>query len=66
MRIVVIDLLLFLLPFAVYAAWLKLGGRDPFTAERVRRSPWVWLLITGLVLAILGFIALSQFEGAPD
>ena len=65
MRFALVDIVLFLLPFAVYAVWLKLGGSDPITALMVRRSPLVWLLIGGLVLAILGFVALAQFGGAP-
>jgi hypothetical protein len=65
MRFALVDILLFLLPFAVYAVWLRLGGNDPIAALQLRRSPLVWLAIAGLVLAIVGFLVLAQFGGAP-
>jgi hypothetical protein len=65
MRFVLIDILLFLLPFAAYAVWLRLGGNDPVAALRMRKSPLVWLVIGGLALAIAGFLVLAQFGGAP-
>lgn len=65
MRFVLIDILLFLLPFAVYAVWLRLGGSDPLTAVAVRRSPLVWLLVSGLTLAIIGFFVFGGYGGAP-
>jgi hypothetical protein len=65
MRFVLIDILLFLLPFAAYAVWLKLGGNDPVTALKMQRSPWLWLLVAGLLLAIGGFFVLAEFGGAP-
>lgn len=59
MRAVIVDLLLFLLPFAVfftYAIWANrqrsLSGIDPL------KTPWFWLMIAGLVLAIGGFFVL--------
>ena len=59
MRTVLYDVLLFLLPFVAffsYAVWANRrrarNGIDPL------RTPWFWLLVTGLVLAIGGFFVL--------
>lgn len=59
MRAVVLDLVLFLTPFAVffaYAIWVNRrraqSGADPL------QTPWFWLMIAGLVFAIAGFFLL--------
>lgn len=59
MRTVLYDVGLFLLPFLAffaYATWANkhraISGADPL------RTPWFWLMIVGLVLAIGGFFAL--------
>ena len=55
------QLLLFLLPFAVYAVWLHLTKRGWRTPERWRGVPLVWLVACGvaLTLASLGVLALT-------
>ncbi len=58
MRIVT-NILLFLLPFVVFFTYAHfankrraLDGGDPL------RTPWYWLVILGLILAIGGFFAM--------
>lgn len=50
MRIVV-NILLFLLPFVLYVGWLHLKERSPFLKEHWDRKPVVWLGLFGLVLS---------------
>lgn len=53
------ELLLFLLPFALFALWLMLKRRSPL--QRVHWDGQVpWLVIGGLVLAI-GWMAWTGF-----
>lgn len=51
------ELVLFLAPFALFAVYLALRRRNPFT-----RAPWEghvsWLVIAGLLLAI-GFFVIT-------
>lgn len=56
MRIIT-NIVLFLLPFAVFFAYAHVANRrraidggDPL------RTPWYWLIIAGLGLAIAGFV----------
>ncbi len=64
-RIVLIQLLLFLLPFIGYAAWLFLN-RKAQSSENWRGGPIVWLLLGGALLAVAGLIALVSFDAAPE
>ncbi len=58
LRVLIVEILLFLLPLAVYGAYLL-----------VRRRPWpskgseerFWLVVAGLVCAIVGFVTLATF-----
>lgn len=62
-----IDILLFLLPFALYGIWLAwakrraAAGMDPRTW---RNAPFGLLLVAGLVLVLLSFIVWRFTE--PD
>ena len=56
------DALLFLLPFALYALFLKLEQRD---AEAPKRAyPFTWLFAAGLALVALSFLIWGLSEGA--
>jgi hypothetical protein len=59
---IVVNILLFLLPFVLffaYAAWAnrrrRTNGEDPLN------TPWYWLIACGLLLAIIGFFVLRAF-----
>jgi TRAP-type mannitol/chloroaromatic compound transport system permease small subunit len=60
-RIVVQELALFLLPFALYAvyfAWKRWHAkRTGAEAPTWERGTWFWLVVAGLVLAIAGIVA---------
>lgn len=58
LRILIVELLLFLLPFGLYGVYLLLSRRPwPPPGDPAR----YWLLVAGLVSAIVGFIALADF-----
>ena len=44
------EALLFLLPFALYAVYLRLAERDQ--SASVRKHPWTFLFASGLVLVL--------------
>jgi len=56
------DLLLFLLPFALYAVYLRLRRHDEETPTR--QHPWTALFISGLVLVAASFVFWGVFENA--
>lgn len=56
------DLLLFLLPFALYAAYLRV--RDADEEARSKKHPWTALFISGLVLVAASFVFWGLFENA--
>ncbi len=47
---IVINLLLFVLPFLLYFIWLHVKEKSPFLKEHWDRQPVVWLGLFGLVL----------------
>jgi Family of unknown function (DUF6111) len=59
------ELALFLMPFALYAAFLmatRAGVMDPDS------WPWstlAWLTIAALVLVVGSFVVIAQFSGSP-
>jgi len=64
-RTILIQLLLFLAPFAVYAAVLLATRRDAREAEHWPVRVITSLAIVGCVLVILGLIFFAHFGGAP-
>ena len=56
------DLLLFLLPFALYAAYLRLRQHDEEMPSK--QHPWTALFISGLVLVAASFVFWGVFENA--
>jgi hypothetical protein len=64
-RPLLIEVALFLIPFAAYAAFLvaaRKGVLDPVSWPAAHLT---WLVIAALLLMIGGFVALAQFGGAP-
>jgi hypothetical protein len=56
------ETLLFLLPFALYAAYLRLAKRDENAGER--KHPWTFLFASGLVLVAASFLIWGITEGS--
>ena len=56
------DLLLFLLPFALYAAYLRLRERDEDTTAK--QHPWTALFVSGLLLVAASFVLWGLVENA--
>ena len=62
-RIALLELLLFLLPFALWAVWRLLATRG---RALLASTPWFVLILAGLLLVCLGFVGLVFFEpGEP-
>ncbi|MGO4404258.1 DUF6111 family protein [Bosea sp. RAF48] len=69
LRAIIEEVLLFVLPFCVFAGYLVVKRRNPFDVEHWSRHAF-WLAVTGLLLAIsvltyTGFIA-PRSEGAYE
>ncbi len=65
-RRILMEFLLFLLPFALYWVYWRLIGRSAAEGS-AKAHPWVLLTATGLVLVALSFVWWSISEGAsPD
>ncbi|WP_428650788.1 DUF6111 family protein [Roseibium sp.] len=65
LRIVFTQLLLFLIPFVCYGAWLWLSKKSRHP-ESWSRGPIAWLTLAGLALVIAGLVAMAQFDRAPE
>lgn len=65
--ILVKVLLPLLLPTAVYLLYTVVVTRHAADGSPIPwyRAPWMWLGITGAILAILSMLALALFEGSP-
>lgn len=55
LRIVVINLALFLVPFALYLIWAAIRGKRS-------DMPFYWLLGSGVALVLVAMVTLAQFE----
>ena len=64
-RPVFTELVLFLTPFAVYAAFLVATRKGLLDAGSWPLSRIAWLAIAALVLMIGSFVGLAQFGGVP-
>jgi hypothetical protein len=61
-RRIAFEVLLFLLPFALYGAYWRLAKRDE--AEPAPTHPWTILFTSGLVLVAASFLFWGITEGA--
>ena len=59
---ILFDGLLFLLPFALYAAYLRVREVDEETTSK--QHPWTALFISGLVLVAASFVFWGLIENA--
>ena len=69
LRAIIEEVLLFVLPFCIFAGYLVVKRRNPFDVEHWSRHAF-WLSVTGLLLAIgvlvyTGFIA-PRSQGAYE
>jgi hypothetical protein len=64
-RTILVQILLFLSPFAVYALVLYFTRRDARLREHWPNRVLVSLAIAGCVLVIAGLAVFAQFGGAP-
>ena len=60
-RRLMFDILLFLLPFALYGLYWRFS---PSPNGRNANHPWSYLLISGLVLVAASFVVLGVTEGS--
>ncbi len=69
LRSIIEEVLLFVLPFCVFAGYLVVKQRNPFDVEHWSRHLF-WLSVTGLVLAIAFVVATGwiapRSEGAYE
>jgi len=63
-RLLVERLLLFLLPFALYAIYLHLRESD--VSKPTKPHPWTALFISGLVLVAASFLYWGITQGAGE
>ena len=63
-RLVLIQVLLFLLPFAGYAVFLMLKRENPFTGASWRLREVLWLSFAGFMLSVVLFGLLGHYSGA--
>ena len=62
-RIVIENLLLLLLPTLIYVAWVYLTGKTKSGRHTLSDAPFVWLFLSGLVLAISVLLFFGTLEG---
>jgi Family of unknown function (DUF6111) len=67
-RIVIENILLFLLPFAMYLAYVLLTRRSTSAGVVINEAPLVWLFLAGAVLVIgtLVYFGATSEGGRPD
>lgn len=64
LRLVLIELILFAIPFALYFAWRAfVEKREAETQGQFNERPWQMLIIAGGVLAIAGLAAYGLTSG---
>ena len=63
-RVLALQLILYLLPFALYACWHALSRGNPLTGAAWRLREVVLLTIAGLVLSVGLFSVVSNNAGA--
>ena len=65
-RVVIENILLFLLPTAIYIAYMLVRSRNqpPGTARQIiDDAPVIWLLVSGAIVMIAGLAYFGSFTG---
>lgn len=65
LRVVLINILLFLLPFAVFAVFVLLRRPGTSHSQIWRDAPLMWLFGIGTALVFTVLIFFASFSGAP-
>ncbi len=65
LRVILTQLVLFLLPFIGYAVWLWLNNKA-HASKRWRDGPMGWLALTGIAFAMIGLGVMASFKQAPE
>jgi cytochrome bd-type quinol oxidase subunit 2 len=65
LRIILIDIILFLLPFLVYGFWLWVNNKA-HVSEHWRKGPMAWLALAGIALVVVSFVIFASIKQAPD
>ena len=63
-RLVVINIALFALPFVLYVFWVRVVRRDRHAAL-LAGAPLLWLAAAGLLLSGAAFLVYGHLTGAP-
>ncbi len=68
LRVVLENILLFLLPAALYVTYMLLVRQPGGSAQQVlNEAPLVWLFVMGLLVLVAGFVLFgSMKEGLPS
>jgi len=65
-RPVFYEIILFLIPFALYAAWLVLRHRiNPTRSSAWHDAPFIGLIVAALAVTALGMLAVGHLDKAP-
>lgn len=64
LRVLLINLFMFLLPFLLYVAYAYLVRRGQSPDSVLRGAPIKWLVVAGLGLALATLISLVTFSGS--
>ena len=62
-RVLVTQVILFLLPFLMYAGYLFLTKK--LNRQAFIDAPRYWLIMAGIVFSLIGFVILSQINNNP-
>ena len=62
LRVALVDILLFLTPFLIYAAYM-LAIRGQSVEQLIKDIPVMWLIGAGFALLIIAMVALVSFSG---
>jgi hypothetical protein len=62
LRIALIDIVMFSLPFLVYGAYMLLVKRMA-PADVWQTAPYLWLIVTGVALVLIAMAVLISFTG---
>lgn len=67
MRVIIVNLFLFLLPFIGYGLYVFYRKGHIDTEEALRGKAFFWLIGGGIACVIIGLAALATFQsGSPD
>ena len=62
-RVILTQLILFLLPFLIYAGYLFLSRK--MNRKALIDAPRYWLIMAGLLFSVAGFLFLTQVNNNP-